>query len=406
MPMSPVPVLIEELSAGRMIILVDDEDRENEGDLVFAASAVTPDKVNFLIREARGELCLALTSEICDQLGLELQASESTNRFGTAFTVTIEAAEGVTTGISAADRARTIAAAANPSATPRDLVRPGHVHPLRARPGGVLVRPGQTEGSTDLLRLAGLRPASVIMEILNEDGSCSRLPDLERFAAKWNLKIGCIEDLVRYRRQHERIVKRETTIPLPTEYGEFSLHIYTSPYDSSSHLALTRGIEVPAGDGAAPAISTPVLGRVHSECLTGDVFGSRRCDCGPQLDAALAMLAQEQFGFLLYMRQEGRGIGLLNKMKAYALQDAGLDTVEANRALGFLPDHRNYGTGASILFDLGIRQIRLLTNNPTKRSALAGYGLDIVERLPLIVAPNPNNERYLRTKREKMGHLI
>jgi 3,4-dihydroxy 2-butanone 4-phosphate synthase/GTP cyclohydrolase II len=406
MPMSPIPVLLEELRAGRMIVLVDDADRENEGDLVFAAQSVTTEKINFLLREARGELCLALSPEICDQLGLGLQAIDSANRFATAFTVTIEARSGVTTGISAADRARTIAVAADPAARPEDLVRPGHVHPLRARQGGVLVRPGHSEGSTDLCRLAGLRPAAVLMEILNEDGSCARLPDLERFAEKWGLRIGCIEDLIRYRRNHERLVRRENSVRLPTQYGEFDLHVYTSPFDSHSHLALTRGLPVLPGDQPAPPIEEPVLGRVHSECLTGDVFGSGRCDCGPQLQEALRRISREPRGFLLYMRQEGRGIGLLNKLRAYALQDAGLDTVEANRALGFKPDHRNYGTGASILFDLGIRRIRLLTNNPQKRGALAGYGLDIAERVPLVIEPNPMNERYLRTKRDQMGHLI
>lgn len=406
MALSPIPVLLDELRAGRMIILVDAEDRENEGDLVFAADAVTPEKINFLLREARGELCLALAPEICDQLGLELQAVDSTNRFGTAFTVTIEAAEGVTTGISAADRAKTIAAAAHPDARPEHLARPGHVHPLRARRGGVLVRPGQTEGSVDLCRLAGIRPAAVIMEILKDDGTLARLPDLEGFADRHGFKIGSVEDLITWRRQTEKLVTRGSTVKLPTRHGDFLLSIYTSPFDKHSHLAVTKGIPIPLGDEAVLPIEEPVLGRVHSECLTGDVLGSLRCDCGEQLEAALAMLGKAERGFLLYMRQEGRGIGLLNKLKAYALQDAGLDTVEANRALGFRPDHRNYGTGASILFDLGIRRIRLLTNNPTKRSALNGFGLEIVERVPLVVPPNAQNAHYLETKREKLGHLF
>lgn len=406
MAMSPIPELIEELKQGRMIILVDDEDRENEGDLVFSAESVTAEKINFLITEARGELCLSLSPEICDQLGLELQAEASTNRFGTAFTVTIEAATGVTTGISAADRARTIQAASHPNAQPEDLVRPGHVHPLRARRGGVLVRPGQTEGSVDLCRLAGLRSAAVIMEILKEDGTLARTPDLVKFAEKHNMKMGCIADLIEFRRKHERLVTRRSSIPIPTEYGPFNLHLYTSPYDQHSHLALTRGIEVPEGDAPGSPIDEPVLGRVHSECLTGDVFGSLRCDCGEQLDKAFQLVAKEERGFILYMRQEGRGIGLLNKLKAYALQDAGLDTVEANRALGFQPDHRNYGTGASILFDLGLRQIRLLTNNPAKRQGLSGYGLEISERVPLVIEPNEANARYLETKRDQMGHIL
>lgn len=406
MSLSPIPELLDELRAGRMIILVDAEDRENEGDLVFPAESVTPEKINFLLREARGELCLALAPEICDQLGLELQAVESSNRFGTAFTVTIEAATGVTTGISAADRARTIAVASHPESRPEDLARPGHVHPLRARRGGVLVRAGQTEGSVDLCRLAGLRPAAVIMEILKDDGTLARLPDLEGFAARHGLKIGCVEDVIRWRRATEKIVTRGSSVQLPTRHGDFVLHVYTSPFDAHCHLAITRGLDVPPGDEPGPPIAEPVLGRVHSECLTGDALGSRRCDCGEQLDNAFAAIAREPRGFILYMRQEGRGIGLLNKLKAYALQDAGLDTVEANRALGFKPDHRNYGTGAAILFDLGIRRIRLLTNNETKRTALLGFGLEIVEKVPIVVPANPSNERYLRTKREKMGHEL
>ena len=406
--MSSIPELLDEIRAGRMVILVDDEDRENEGDLVFAGEAVTPEKVNFLLKEARGELCLSLAPRICDQLGLELQAVDATNRSGSmcAFTVTIEAATGVTTGTSAHDRARTIEAASHPDAHPRDITKPGHVHPLRAREGGVLVRPGHTEGSVDLCRLAGMRESAVIMEILTEDGSMARLPHLREFAKKHNLKMGTIADLIAFRRRHERLVKRSASVPMPTSYGEFQVSLYESPYDQQAHIAMTRGLEIPEGDAAAVPFDEPILGRVHSECLTGDVFHSSRCDCGDQLQAALKEVGEAGRGFILYMRQEGRGIGLLNKLKAYALQDSGLDTVEANEALGFRPDQRNYGTGASILFDLGIRKIRLLTNNPQKRSALTGYGLEIVERVPLVMSSNPQNERYLATKREKLGHMI
>lgn len=406
MPFSPIPDLLDELRHGRMIVLVDDEDRENEGDLVFAAQFVTPDMVNFLLRHARGELCLSLDAEICARLGLEMQTGRASNRQGTAFTVTIEAATGVTTGISASDRAKTIAAAAAPDARPEDLVQPGHVHPLRARPGGVLVRPGHTEGSVDLMRLAGLRQAAVIMEVLGDDGNVMRLPDLRTFATTHGLKMGTVADIVAWRRRRERLITRSSSVQLPTEHGEFRLSVYTSPYDTQSHLALTMGLDIPAGDEEAPAIPDAVLCRVHSECLTGDVFGSRRCDCGEQLDLAMQRIAAEGRGCILYMRQEGRGIGLVNKLKAYALQDKGLDTVEANQALGFKADHRNYGTGAGMLHDLGVRRLRLLTNNPQKRAALAGYDLEIVERLPLLVPANPANERYLAVKRDKMGHLI
>jgi 3,4-dihydroxy 2-butanone 4-phosphate synthase / GTP cyclohydrolase II len=408
MALSPIPELIEDLRAGRMIVLVDDEDRENEGDLVFAGEAATPEKVNFLLSHARGELCLALDATICDQLALPLQTVEPTNRFGTAFTITIEAAHGVTTGISAKDRATTILAAVAPEARPRDLARPGHVHPLRAQPGGVLVRPGQTEGSVDLCRLAGLRPAAVIMEVLNQDGSLARRPELDAFCARHGIRMGTIADLIAYRRQNERLVHRVSSVKLPTRAGVFDLHAYQSPYDPELHLALTRGWTIPEGDTPAPPLAEPVLGRVHSECLTGDVFHSERCDCGDQLDRALEIIGTEKgLCFLLYMRQEGRGIGLANKLKSYALQEkAGLDTVEANLALGFRPDERNYGTGASILFDLGIRRIRLLTNNPNKRAALLGYGLEIVSREPLLTKRNLNNEAYLHAKRDKLGHII
>ena len=406
MPFSPIPELIEELRQGRMILLVDDEDRENEGDLVFAAQFVTPELVNFLLRNARGELCLAMDAESCTRLGLELQTGRATNRQGTAFTVTIEAAHGVTTGISAADRARTIAAAAASDARAEDLVQPGHVHPLRARPGGVLVRPGHTEGSVDLMRIAGLRPAAVIMEVLGDDGNVMRLPGLREFARQHSLKLGSVADIVAYRRRSERLITRSSSVRLHTAHGDFQLSIYTSPFDAHTHLALTMGLDIPAQDVEAAAIPSAVLCRVHSECLTGDVFGSKRCDCGEQLDLAMQLIAAEGKGCILYMRQEGRGIGLENKLKAYALQDTGLDTVEANQALGFQADQRNYGTGARMLHDLGVRKLRLLTNNPNKRAALAGYDLEIVERVPLLVPPNPSNERYLAVKRDKLGHLI
>lgn len=406
MALSPIPELLDELRAGKMIILVDDEDRENEGDLVLPGQFITPEIVNFMITEARGELCLALAPEKCDQLGLELQAAQTTNRFGTAFTITIEAAEGVTTGISAADRARTIAVASAADAKPTDLVRPGHVHPLRARRGGTLVRPGQTEGSVDLCRLAGLNEAAVIIEILKPDGTMARMPDLEVFAEKHDMKIGAVADLIAHRRATERLVSRGPTVTMPTAHGDFDVTLYTSPFDDHEHIALTRGIEIPTDDRALAPITEPVIGRVHSECLTGDVFGSHRCDCGDQLDAALAAVGKHERGFVLYMRQEGRGIGLANKLRAYRLQDEGMDTVDANRALGFRPDERNYGTGASILHDLGIRRIKLLTNNPTKRKALTGYGLEIAERVPLVMPSKPANEQYLETKRTRMGHMF
>ena len=370
MPFSPISEAIAELKAGRMIVLTDDDDRENEGDIVALAEHITPEQINFMLREARGMFCLALSPVMCDDLRLDLQAAETNSRFGTAFTVTVDAARGITTG---------------------------------SRP---TIRPGHTEGSVDLARLAGAREAAVIIEILKEDGTMARLPDLEIFTRRHGMKLSCIADLVQYRRRNERLVRRVTTAKLPTRYGDFDMHLYSSPYDQHAHIVLTHGLEVPEGDAPAAAIDDPVLGRVHSECLTGDALGSLRCDCGSQLDVALKRIAQEPRGFLLYMRQEGRGIGLLNKLKAYALQDAGLDTVEANLRLGFKPDERNYGTGAQILHDLGIRRLRLLTNNPTKRRGLAGYGLEIEERVPIEVPSNPANEHYLATKKSRMGHLL
>ena len=406
MPFSTIPDVIDDLKAGKMIILTDDEDRENEGDLVCLASTVTPEQINFMLKEGRGVMCLALAAEICDRLQLDLQSRGQGDSFGTAFTVSIDAAEGITTGVSANDRTTTIRAAIAPDAEPADLVRPGHLFPLRARRGGCLVRPGQTEGSVNLARLAGEPHAAVIIEIMNDDGTMARVPDLTKFIKKHDIRMASIADLIEYRRKHERLVERVASTRLPTRHGKFSLHLYNSPFDTNGHLLLLKGITLPDDDGPAPAIDEPIMGRVHSECLTGDALSSTRCDCGDQLDRALANIASEERGFLLYMRQEGRGIGLMNKLKAYALQDAGLDTVEANLHLGFSADERNYGTGAQIIHDAGIREIRLLTNNPRKRKGLVGYGLNIVEQVPLLIEPTEANARYLRTKRDKLGHLL
>lgn len=394
---APIPEILEELRAGRMIILVDDEDRENEGDLVIAAEKVTPEAINFMAKYGRGLICLALTPERIEELRLPPMTSDNRSRFGTAFHVSIEAASGVTTGISAYDRAHTILTAINPATTPKDLVQPGHVFPLRAREGGVLVRAGQTEGSVDLMRLAGLYPAAVICEILADDGTMARLPQLEIFAQEHHLKICSVESIIQYRRLHEKLVRRSAETLLPLEMGEFRLVVYETLIDDYHHLALVLGDITPDRD---------VLVRVHSECLTGDVFGSLRCDCGSQLKQALRMIGQAGCGVLVYMRQEGRGIGLVNKIKAYALQDQGLDTVEANVHLGFDPDPREYGIGAQILADLGVKRMRLITNNPGKRVGLEAYGLEITERVPLVIPPNERNARYIQAKKEKLGHLI
>jgi 3,4-dihydroxy 2-butanone 4-phosphate synthase/GTP cyclohydrolase II len=398
-----VPEVLEDLKAGKLIILVDDEDRENEGDLVCLAELVTPEIVNFMARHARGLICLPMEKALADRLDLPLQVERNTSRMGTAFTVSIEARTGVTTGISAADRARTIRTAVDPACKPEDLVRPGHVFPLRAMPGGVLRRAGQTEGAVDLARLAGRTPMAVICEIMNEDGTMARMPDLRAFAQRHGLRIASVADIIQFRRRTERLVELVVSIDLPTRHGDFKAHLYRSAVDGSEHIALSKGEPTP---GVQDGLPQPVLVRVHSECLTGDVLGSLRCDCGGQLEAALHRISAEGEGIVLYMRQqEGRGIGLANKMKAYHLQQTqGLDTVEANKALGLPVDVRDYGVGAQILRDLGVRRMRLLTNNPSKYHALSGYGLQITERVPLQVATDRHNEDYLRTKRDKLGH--
>ena len=395
-----VEAAIADIRAGKMVILVDDEDRENEGDLCIAAEKVTPEAINFMAKYGRGLICLSLTEERLDQLRLSMMVPdyENSSSFGTAFTVSIEARHGVTTGISAADRATTVLAAIADDAKSSDLTRPGHVFPLRAREGGVLRRAGQTEGSMDLARLAGLKPAGVICEIMNDDGTMARLPDLVLFGEEHEIKIVTIADLIQYRLRKEKLVKRSATAEMPTAFGEFHAIVYENEIDHVDHMALVRG-EIRADD--------PVLVRVHSECLTGEAFGSQRCDCGEQLQGALKMIDDEGCGILLYMRQEGRGIGLKNKIRAYELQDVeGLDTVEANERLGFPADMRDYGVGAQILADLGVRRMRLITNNPGKRAGIEGYGLEIVDRVSLEIEPNEKNLEYLRTKKEKLGHVL
>jgi 3,4-dihydroxy 2-butanone 4-phosphate synthase/GTP cyclohydrolase II len=399
MPFDRIEDAIADIRAGRMVIVADDEDRENEGDLVCAGSAVTPEIINFMAREGRGLICLAITAERADELDLRPMSENNTEALSTAFTVSVDAAArfGVTTGISAWDRAKTIEVCLDPASKPSDLRRPGHVFPLRARAGGVLRRVGQTEASVDLARLAGLAPAGVICEILNDDGTMARRPQLEEFAARHGLKFVTVAQIVAYRLQRERLVHREAEASIPTPFGEWRIIAYKNDVDPHEHVALVKGEVEGAPD---------VMVRMHSECLTGDVFHSMRCDCGEQLDAAMAQIEREGRGVIVYLRQEGRGIGLVHKLRAYNLQDQGMDTIEANAALGFGPDLREYGIGAQILLDLGLSSVRILTNNPKKIVGMEGYGLSVVEQLPLAVEPNPHNTGYLRTKRDRMGHLL
>ena len=394
-PFATIEEAIDEIRRGKMVVVCDDEDRENEGDLVMAAQFVTPEAINFMAKEARGWICLALTPERCDQLGLELMTAKNESALQTPFTITIEARDGVTTGVSAHDRSHTMQVAVDPKSRPEDLRQPGHVNPLKAKPGGVLERTGHTEASVDLARLAGLIPAGVICEVMNEDGSMARVPDLASYCERHGLKMVTIADLIAYRRRNDRLIERIVSTRLPTTFGDFEAVGYRAMVDDKHHVALVKGDVAGASD---------VLVRVHSECLTGDVFHSLRCDCGEQLDAAMGLIAAEPCGVLLYMAQEGRGVGLLNKLKAYELQEEGLDTVDANLALGFAADEREWGIGNQILADLGLSTIRLLTNNPKKVSGLQAFGLQVTEQVPIEVPPNDENRRYLTTKRDKLGH--
>lgn len=396
-PFDPIPAVIADIRRGRMVIVTDDADRENEGDLLMAAAKVTPQSVNFMARHGRGLICAPITEERAQLLGLQRMVAHNRELFKTDFTVSVDATSGITTGISAKDRSETMRILSSGGAKPADLVQPGHVFPLQAKPGGVLRRAGHTEAAVDLARLAGLDPSGMICEILNEDGSMARLPDLIKFKRKHKLKLCSIQDLIAYRRKSEKLIEREQTVLMPTEYGDFDLHLYRSLVDGAHHLALVMG---------KISETKPTLVRVHSECLTGDVFGSRRCDCGSQLHQAMKRIQDAGAGVLVYMRQEGRGIGLAPKIHAYKLQEEGLDTVEANERLGFPMDLRDYGLGAQILSDLGVQRIRLLTNNPRKVVGLEGYDLEIVEQVPIRSASNPHNAKYLATKKKKMGHKL
>ncbi|MCR4315878.1 MAG: bifunctional 3,4-dihydroxy-2-butanone-4-phosphate synthase/GTP cyclohydrolase II [Planctomycetes bacterium] len=401
-----IPEILQALARGEMIILTDDEDRENEGDLVIAAEHVTTEKLAFIARHTPGLICLPMSEEKADALELPLMVTKNQDKKQTAYTVTIDARRGITTGISAHDRAFTARLAASRTALPEDFVRPGHVLPLRARDGGVLVRTGHTEGSVDLMRLAGLPHVALISELCNDDGTMMRLPNILDFSRKHGIKITSIAKVIEYRSRREKLIELDSTVCVPTHFGEFWAHLFASKISGEEHIAFTRGIKYDEASKSFPFVDEPVLTRVHSECLTGDVFGSLRCDCGSQLQAALRMVSEAERGVVLYMRQEGRGIGLKMKMRAYHLQDSGLDTVEANEQLGFLADHRDYGMGAQILKELGIRKLRLLTNNPRKYKALSGYELEIVERVPLEIVPNDKNQKYLKTKKDKLGHWL
>jgi 3,4-dihydroxy 2-butanone 4-phosphate synthase/GTP cyclohydrolase II len=394
--LNTIPEAIEDLKNGKVIIVVDDENRENEGDFICAARHATPEMVNFMSKQGRGLICVALTEERCDELGLQMMVSNNTSSHETAFTVSIDLlGYGCTSGISAQDRSKTILALVNPEMQPNNFARPGHIFPLKVKNGGVLRRAGHTEAAADLSRLAGFEPAGVLVEIMNEDGSMARLPELKELAAEKGYKIISIEDLIKYRLEHDSLIKREVDVSMPTERGDFDLIAYTQTNTGQPHLALVKGTWEP---------NEPVMVRVHSSCLTGDIFGSCRCECGPQLHASMELIQKEGKGVIVYMNQEGRGIGLLNKLKAYKLQEEGYDTVEANEKLGFRMDERDYGVGAQIIRDLGISKLKLITNNPTKRAGLIGYGLEIVENVPIVIAPNKHNAKYLETKRDKMGH--
>ena len=396
-PFASIPEAIDEFKAGRFVIIVDDEDRENEGDLCIPAEKVTADSINFMARHGRGLICVPIVGSRLDELEIPMMVETNTSGYGTAFTVAVDARRGVSTGISAADRANTVLALIDPRTRPSDLARPGHVFPLRYAEGGVLRRTGQTEASVDLAKLAGLYPAAVICEIMNEDGTMSRLPELEKFSAEYDIKVISVASLIEYRRRTEKLIRKIAQTTIPNEYGEWSLNVYESDVEDKHHLAFVLG---DIADGEPPLV------RVHSECLTGDVFGSQRCDCGVQLHLAMKMIQEEGRGVVLYMRQEGRGIGLVNKIRAYQLQDAGMDTVEANEHLGFPPDPRDYGIGAQILLDLGVKKMRLLTNNPAKRVGIEAFGLETVERVPLITEPTERNYNYLYAKQVKLGHLL